>query len=73
MADGTGARGRSACSSSTQRELFHSPSSSESILDPEYLPWLIRCVQAAQVQSSQLCFQVAEETLNQHLKQTIEL
>lgn len=47
--------------------------SSESILDPEYLPWLTRCVQAAQVQSSRLCFQVAEETLNQHLRQTIEL
>jgi diguanylate cyclase (GGDEF)-like protein len=47
--------------------------SSESITDPEYLTWLSRCVQAAQVASSQLCFQVAEETLNQHLKETIEL
>ncbi len=47
--------------------------SNESILDPEYLPWLTRCVEAAPVHSSQLCFQVAEETLNQHLKQTIDL
>lgn len=47
--------------------------SSESILDPDYLPWLTRCVQAAGIYRSQLCFQVAEETLNQHLKHTIEL
>jgi diguanylate cyclase (GGDEF)-like protein len=47
--------------------------SSESIVDPEYLPWLWRCVQAAGVQTSRLCFQVAEQTLNQHLKETIQL
>ena len=47
--------------------------SSESIMDPEYLTWLTRCVQAAKILCSQLCFQVAEETLNQHLKETIDL
>lgn len=47
--------------------------STESILDPEFLPWLSRCVEAAQVAPAQLCFQVAEETLNQHLRQTIDL
>ena len=47
--------------------------STDSILDPEFMPWLTRCVQTANVASSQLCFQIAEEVLNQHLKHSIKL
>ena len=47
--------------------------SAESLLDDQFIPWLTRCVQAAEVFSSQLCFQVSEETINQHLKQANEL
>ena len=45
----------------------------ESVLDGEFLNWLTRCMKAAQTRSSQLCFQVAEETVNQHLRNASEL
>jgi len=47
--------------------------SSDTVVDAEFVPWLLRCVQAAQASCSQLCFQVAEEVVNQRLRHANEL
>jgi len=47
--------------------------SSDTVVDAEFVPWLLRCVQAAQASCSQLCFQVAEEAVNQRLRHANEL
>jgi len=47
--------------------------SSETILDAQFLPWLTRCIEKAKASTSQLCFQISEETINQHLNQANEL
>ncbi|MGD8809314.1 MAG: EAL domain-containing protein [Gammaproteobacteria bacterium] len=47
--------------------------SSESLVDAEFLPWLTRCAEAAQIDNAQLCFQVPEESVNQHLRHAHDL
>jgi diguanylate cyclase (GGDEF)-like protein len=47
--------------------------SGESIVDSDFMSWLTRCVQASRIVTHQLCFQVPEETITQHLKQAIDI
>ncbi len=47
--------------------------SGESIVDPDFLPWVIRCMQAMKVESKHLCFQVSEEAVTQNIKHAMSI